>query len=214
MFTRSALLVSATFAICAAQPAMAEHHAPVLEAETVAIDDERAVDDLHTTSALPIGAQYAPTVAPTLAYTAAERESWLYDCAILMGERNYDYDDYYGDDGNGGLIGGLLGAVIGGFAGNRIDGGGSRWAGTLIGAGLGGVAGAVIGSAIDSDIDDDARYADDGWSDVDPYALRYCDAYLRRYEAQGPSAFATQRAHAPVSRAIPAPQSTGLQPVE
>lgn len=124
-----------------------------------------------------------------LAYTLAEREAWLADCRILMSRAGgyYEYDDYYRDDADGGLIGGLLGAVAGGFAGNRIDDG-DRLAGTLIGAGIGGVAGAVIGSLIDGGGDDRRRDDDD----VDAnalYAARYCDAYLRRYEMGGGTGF-------------------------
>ena len=136
--------------------------------------------------------EYQVRSTPALGYSPAERESWLLDCAIITGERDYDYDDYHGRDGNSGLIGGLLGAVIGGFAGNRIDDSGSRLGGTLIGAGIGGIAGAVIGSVIDGE-----RKADsdsNAWDDIDPYALRYCDAYLRRYEAQGVGAFGGSRA--------------------
>lgn len=129
-----------------------------------------------------------------LGYTLAEREAWLADCRVLMANAGgyTNYDDYYRDDADGGLIGGLLGAVVGGFAGNRIDDG-DRLAGTLIGAGVGGIAGAVIGSVIDGSDDDrhDGREIDAN----ELYAARYCDAYLRRYEMGGGAGFHGQMAY-------------------
>lgn len=131
-----------------------------------------------------------------LGYTLAEREAWLADCRVLMANAGgyYDYDDYYRDDADGGLIGGLLGAVAGGFAGNRIADG-DRLAGTLIGAGVGGIAGAVIGSLVDGDGGDsrDGREIDAN----ELYAARYCEAYLRRYEMGGGAGFQTM-AYQPV----------------
>ena len=39
-------------------------------------------------------------------YTLSEREAWLSDCRLLMSGAGgyYDYDDYYRDDADGGLI--------------------------------------------------------------------------------------------------------------
>ena len=118
-----------------------------------------------------------------LGYTLAQREAWLADCRVLMSRAGgyYDYNDYYRDDADSGLIGGLLGAAVGGFAGNRIADG-DRLAGTVIGAGIGGIAGAVIGSIADGGSDDaDVRKI----SANELYAARYCEAYLRRYEMSG-----------------------------
>ncbi|WP_240624533.1 glycine zipper 2TM domain-containing protein [Aurantiacibacter odishensis] len=128
-----------------------------------------------------------------LGYTLSEREDWLSDCRLLMSGAGgyYDYDDYYRDNADGGLIGGLLGAIGGGIAGNRIADG-DRLAGTLIGAGVGGIAGAVIGSLIKGDGDEDGvreAYANE------LYAARYCEAYLRRYEMGGGAGFHEQMSY-------------------
>ncbi|MGB3797048.1 MAG: hypothetical protein WA957_12170 [Alteraurantiacibacter sp.] len=116
-----------------------------------------------------------------LGYSQREREGWLSDCRLLMADQGgYGQYDDSGDDSGGVVIGGLVGAGVGGFAGNRVAGG-SRLAGTLIGAGVGAIAGAAIGSAIDETNSD--RHYQRVLSADELRAARYCDAYLRRYEA-------------------------------
>jgi hypothetical protein len=219
MSARIAALLTAGALLAAAQPALADDHLPEIEAETVWVDES----DAWGMSEQPVSIAYesemprAPqgyrwvrasevgsaSAGPRYGYNEAEREAWLADCTIMLSERQYDYDDYYNDDADGGLIGGLLGAIVGGVAGNRIADG-DRLLGTLIGGGIGGIAGAVIGTALDGDDDSDAY---DEY-DIDPYAAEYCGAYLRRYEAQGLGAIAGHGGYGP-AMAHSAPMAQG-----
>lgn len=201
MSARIAALMSAGAMLAFAQPALADHHLPEVEAETVWMDERDAwsTADAPVNIAYeadlpraPVGYRWIPaseqrqtTSGAQFGYSLAERDAWLSDCTIMLSERQYDVDDYYRDDADGGLIGGLLGAIVGGVAGNRIADG-DRLLGTVIGGGLGTIAGVVIGNAVDRDGDNE-NYAS---YEIDPYAAEYCAAYMRRYEAQGLSAIA------------------------